>query len=443
LEEARPLLTSVGAYDQVYTASSEEMEGLALDWNNVLTIPEENILLLAKSHDTLRSRIDSNQIVVPIEKSENGIVIVADKGTLPNVLLQLRLLRHMKTTSRVEVFLRSYDDYDTDLCQNMFKLLQAECRIMEEFFDIAPLPRMPEQFLRRILRTNEPLHKLLAVFFSSFQNVLVIGHDVLPANRADDIFITEPFLSTGLVLWPDFWANTESTLLAKIQARPASSSYKNEDIRSVDMSQALISKKKQGKTLLYAIYYMIFGRDLYDPLSRQGNQGQRDANLIAQGAKAAESPYYICRRFTEAIGFPEEYKNGEHFKGVAVLQSHPMDDYHGVNKWGQRPLFIKQDLIPGTILQTDFFITEKTQVHHRMWEWFGARDRMRDWETDDPERFIWQELEFISCKEYKQFSHWPADEAKQACYTIKAHIDSMGWKDRAPLVEVERAVVKE
>src|SRR4051794_2048387 len=59
--------------------------------------------------------------------------------------------------------------------------------------------------------------------FSSFEEVLFLDSDAFPVQEPEALLDCEPFTTTGLVLWPDFWYMSESPAYFAIssQAMPS------------------------------------------------------------------------------------------------------------------------------------------------------------------------------------------------------------------------------
>jgi alpha 1,2-mannosyltransferase len=251
LSASRPSLASIGDFRPISGISVESVqESTSVD---VIESSNNQIKSLSKSHKKFMKYINERQLSVIYQQNQQGVVITGNNDDLPNILIQLRLLRRTGSVLPVEVFLLAQGDYDAKYCKLILPKLNAQCKIVEEHIDAFPLPKLPESHQHRQIRANEPLHKYLAVFFSKFEQVLLLDPTTLVYNNPDEIIKEEPFLSTGLIFWPDFWASTVSPKLFAIQETPAHKRTKRDNIRTIDMGQFLISKSQHSATLLLSI----------------------------------------------------------------------------------------------------------------------------------------------------------------------------------------------
>ncbi|UZJ56089.1 hypothetical protein CBS101457_005409 [Exobasidium rhododendri] len=467
LNDARPTISSVGSFVPVAGISVESVEvPTSVD---VLELSTINLAAMRKSHKKFVKNINERKLSVIYQRGQQGIVVTAGLDDLPAVLVQLRLLRRTGSLLPVEVFLLTQEDYDLKICRDTLPKLNAQCKILEEHTDAFPLPKMPGTNRERNVVANEPLHKLLALFFTKFEEVLLLDPATLVYNNPDVVVKEEPFLSTGMLIWPDFWASTVSPKLFAIQEAPEEKKTRRDNIRTVDFGQMVLSKSQHSATLLLAIYYTYFGEKLYDSLLQQSLSGERGSQAIKSAARFLEAPYYMIKRHVEAVGYPDMDKSNQGFHGVAMLQAFASDDFHRFPKDRQRPLFLRANnpkLHAGRIMKegvTSF--GGKTQgavvvaaaseaigtslpevsavasglkkikgpriVAHRMWEWFSARHVSNGWRDPDPERAVWEEIWKVACKDVRDFNYWPEDDVMTArtCQRISKHREDMGWSE--------------
>ena len=84
-------------------------------------------------------------------------------------------------------------------------------------------------------------YKALAILLSSFENVLLLDSDNIPAHSPEELFENDPFKSYGLVVWPDYW-------------KRATSPYYN--IADIDVSEniwVVSTMKWKDNTLIYQL----------------------------------------------------------------------------------------------------------------------------------------------------------------------------------------------
>lgn len=437
LTEARPKIRTIGHFVPVEGISVQQIDEPTSI--NALQVKGSDIQALKNSHSAFVKRIRDHSLSVIYQPTRAGIVVTAGFEDLPAILVQLRLLRRTQSKMPVQVFVLNQDDYDDRICKHHFASLNAECKILDEFLDSTTMPRLPKSLRQRRIQANEPLHKLLAVFFSKFEDVMLLDPATLVYNNPDMITKEEPYLSTGLLMWPDFWASTVSPKIFAIQDAPAVKHNSRDKLRTVDMGQFVISKASHSATLLLSIYYTYYGENLYNSLLMQSMAGEKGAQSLKGAAQYLEAPYYMVKRYVEAVGFPDMDRPDQGFHGVAMQQPNPTDDYHKLPNNRQRPLFIRANnpKLHAAHLMDKGVTTFRPQkeasssTSHRMWEWFDARHASNGWRDPDPERAVFEEIWTIACKDHKDFSSWPQDEGEAArtCEKLTKHREALGWKD--------------
>ncbi|QPG72834.1 hypothetical protein FOA43_000136 [Brettanomyces nanus] len=272
----------------------------------------------------------------------NGIVYVGGGAFNWYALLSIQHLRRLGCTLPIEVIIPEIDEYETDLCQRLFPTYGAHCIF---------LPKVLDNDVRSDFLFKGYQYKSLALLVSSFENVLMLDADNIPTTNPEIIFKAEPFNSTGLVVWPDFWKRTTSPdfySIAGIKLNEKSRTSKGyarygkyekpncpegkvllHQLKgaipdpSSESGQLLISKKEHTKDILMALYYNLYGPNYFYPLFSQGAAGEGDKETFIAGAHVLNRPYYQVRQLVSPIGM---YKNGK-FRGVAMRQADPMADY--------------------------------------------------------------------------------------------------------------------
>jgi alpha 1,2-mannosyltransferase len=173
------------------------------------------------------------------------------------------------------------------------------------------------------------------LLLSSFAEVLLLDSDSIPlVDPNTEIFEAEPYLSNGLITWPDFWRATESPRFWNITGM---SSYPdNLPPFSSESGQLVINKETHLDTLLLATYYNLFGPNHYYPLLSQGALGQGDKETFMAAAVALNASHYRVK--TPALGLGRY--DGKTQKGTALLQYLPLDDAKRSQGTTIRPAFL-------------------------------------------------------------------------------------------------------
>lgn len=270
---------------------------------------------IKRAHERFVSEIMSVSTPKLVYKPRSrGIVTTTGSAFQPVLLISLRMLRRSGNMLPVEVFVNSEEDVKTHICEVLLPALNAHC------FDMSKVLGKDTKFLK----DNRYFNKILALLFSSFDDLLFLDSDNLAVKDPMPLFTSEPFQSHGFVTWPDFWNATTSPCYYDIIGVPH-----NESIRgTVESGQLLISKHKHQSTLLMVAYYNYHGHDHYYPLLSQGGHGEGDKDTFLQAALAVGRPSY---RVTKGLGMVGQWEDGK-FKGVAMVQHDPIQDVK-YQKW--------------------------------------------------------------------------------------------------------------
>ena len=283
----------------------------------------------------------------------NGIVFVGGGKFNWLTLLSVKRLRSNGCTLPVEVLIPSFEEFGPEACLSVFPSLNARCIYMPSVLFKGDQSR---DSLKNKLDFKGYQYKSLAILLSSFENVLLLDSDNVVINSPQDILTLEPFISTGLVLWPDYWrrstcpkfysiAGVEVSDLrlnrgysekvngylkqqAKITPEEALNVLYHERVGTIpdpstESGQLAISKKSHLKALLLAFYYNTFGPDYYYPLFSQGASGEGDKETFIAGAVVLNRAFYQVGSFVRALG---DFIDGE-FHGRGMGQYDPIEDY--------------------------------------------------------------------------------------------------------------------
>jgi alpha 1,2-mannosyltransferase len=243
-----------------------------------------------------------------------GVVMVAGGEYFGPALVSIMMLRKTGSWLPVEIFLAGYDEYEKEICDHVLPTLNSTCFIISDFMD----PNQPKLDVTRYQL------KSLAMLFSSFNHMLYLDSDTMPlVDPMAHMILKEPYISHGLIGWPDFWRATESPLFYDIAGLPSFPS--NLPPTSSEAGQLLVDKSRHLKTLLLSCYYNIWGPSFYYPLLSQGALGQGDKNTFETAATVLGLPWYRVRTPVKSLG---RLDAGE-YRGSAMVQFHPTDDMMG------------------------------------------------------------------------------------------------------------------
>ena len=108
----------------------------------------------------------------------------------------------------IEVFIPKIEEYESDLCNRILPELDARCIYMKNQL-MNPNKDNLDSFANKF-EFKGYQYKALAILLSSFENVLLLDSDNIPAHSPEELFETDPFKSYGLVVWPDYWKRATS-----------------------------------------------------------------------------------------------------------------------------------------------------------------------------------------------------------------------------------------
>ncbi|KAI5952015.1 hypothetical protein KGF54_005090 [Candida jiufengensis] len=278
----------------------------------------------------------------------DGIVYLGGDKYDQLVLLSIKLLRSNGSKLPVEVIIPKREDYNVQFCDQLLPSLNGKCKVMSDY--------LPKKYFESITNKDDRSGgyqlKNIAIFISSFENILYIDADNLPLKNPDILFANQPFINNHLVLWPDLWRRSTSPKfyeIANIKVDPHQkirNSYikgdkkgenQNKEFNSFhdckgtlpetssETGQLMINKKIHFKTLVLSLYYNYYGPDFYYPLLSQGAAGEGDKETIIVAAHKLNLPYYQVQEFNREFGPILDKTNKHEFFGMG--QYDPIIDY--------------------------------------------------------------------------------------------------------------------
>lgn len=273
----------------------------------------------AMSEDHQKAMEDAHaNFVEEVKKRENnmkathtagkrGLVSTAGDKYLPVFVSSLRMLRRAGSTLPVEVYMKDAGEYEKRVCNDILPNLDARCLVLGDVVG----KKMLEHYQL----------KVFAVLFSSFEDIVWVDADCFPLGKPEELLDSEPFTSSGLVTWPDFWASSTSPLYYKISRQEVPSMAARQ---SSETGVFLVSKKTHFVPLLLAAYYNFYGPSHYFRLFTQGGPGEGDKETFLQAALAVGAPAYSVSEKVQAIG---HWKGPDKLSGSAMAQSDPRQDH--------------------------------------------------------------------------------------------------------------------
>lgn len=368
-----------------------------------ISLSDKQTSELSSTHLRFVEHLKTEGYSLPFIPNTRGIVTTAGGKYLPVALVSIRMLRSTGSQLPVEVFLASPDEWDPEVCDSIFPSLNARCLVLEDIFN-------PSR-KKANLGIDKYQYKVMSIIFSSFEQVLFLDSDCFPIFDPTIYFETEPFLSTGMIRWPDFWFPTESPRFFDIAGISTPAPWENS---ATESGELFYSKKQHTNSLLLAIYYNFYGPDFYYPLQSQGAPGEGDKETFMWSAVVFNESFYSVRKPVKALGYGTTDGG---WRGSAMAQFDPTDDSKSQhNIAGQhvniRPLFVHANfpkLDPASIFEdVSFGATGPTKDADGKLRriWFDDEQAAVNFFGFDLERRMWEVVRDLACEYEGKISAW-------------------------------------
>ncbi|KAE8350682.1 mannosyltransferase putative-domain-containing protein [Aspergillus coremiiformis] len=394
----------------------------AIHFNATTLDPRPDLILLGNNeieameaaHANYLNALKTAKKLRPVHSpGTRGLVTTAGGSYLPVFLSSLRMLRRTGSTLPVEVYMKDASEYEKRICEDVLPDMGARCLILSDVVG------------KDVIQHYQL--KVFAVLFSSFEEVVWMDADCFPLDKPEILLNHEPFTSTGLVTWPDFWASSVSPVYYNIsqQSMPPMT-----ERQSSETGIFLVSKKTHYYTMLLAAYYNYYGPSHYFRLLSQGAPGEGDKETFLQAATAVGGSFYAVSERVQALG----HHKPDGLSGSAMAQSDPIGDYAltSQGKWRVQDPSVDQ---PPRV----FFIhanypkfNPAENVFGANWEtaptlrpdgtegraWTAPDDVLRRF-GQDIEKAYWEEIKWVSCNSEIEFRTW--EGKKGVCEKVESY----------------------
>jgi alpha 1,2-mannosyltransferase len=376
--DTRPLTQHIRLTSDAQTISiSPDDNGPREAPKNRVANSEADIESLRSSHAAFLEILRAEDLKGDIFNG-TGIVTVGGGEYFGPAIIGLHMLRKTECSLPVEIFVADESEYETQLCEEYLPTLGARCLVLTDF--------LKDEDKAHTFKVTHYQLKSLAMLFSSFAEILYLDSDsIILVNPSTELFSTEPYKSTGLVVWPDFWISTESPLFYTIAGLPSFPSDLPKS--SSEAGQLLLNKNTHLKTLLLAIYYNIYGPNYYYPLLSQGVLGQGDKETFMAAALVVGEPFYRVKTGVATVG----RHNGKEFRGSGMIQRHASDDFlHAESESSDmkvRPAFLHANTpkMNAGHLVDEGDLTNTSQERLRLW---GSKEKQEELFGVDLEKVV-------------------------------------------------------
>ena len=368
---------------------------------DLLEMPAGDVEKMRSAHSKLVYKLNTDPPKMVYTPGTQGIVSTAGGAYLPVLVISLRMLRRTGSQLPMEVFLADKAEYEHYICETVLPELNAKCIVLSDIIDKVP----------KSVSITHYQYKIVAMLFSSFEELLFLDSDAFPIHEPKELFAAEPFASHGMVLWPDYWASTASPLFYNITSQPIPSMTLRQ---SSETGEILISKKSHQRSLLLATYYNYYGPDLYYALLSQGSPGEGDKETFLAAASVFNESVYQVSESVRAIG---HFQPDGNLAGSAMVQFDPVEDYRLTQQglWrvknssvaeAPEPFFVHANFPrfnPATIFGKLDVIQDINGNFQRAWT--DTQDTIQAFGSD-VERGFWEEITWVACELEDKFASW-------------------------------------
>lgn len=368
---------------------------------DLLEMPDGDVEKMRTAHSKLVYKLNTDPPKMVYTPGTQGIVSTAGGTYLPVLVISLRMLRRTGSKLPMEVFLADSAEYEPYICETVLPELNAKCIVLSDIIDKVP----------KSASITHYQYKVVAMLFSSFEELLFLDSDAFPIHEPKELFAAEPFASHGLVLWPDYWASTASPLFYNITSQPIPSMTLRQ---SSETGEILISKNSHQRSLLLATYYNYYGPDLYYALLSQGSPGEGDKETFLAATSVFNESVYQVSESVRAIG---HFQPDGNLAGSAMVQFDPVEDYRLTEQglWrvknssvaeAPEPFFVHANFPrfnPATIFGKLDVIRDVNGSFQRAWT--DTQDTIQAFGSD-VERGFWEEITWVACELEDKFASW-------------------------------------
>lgn len=280
---------------------------------DVMWMDDADLSRMKTAHSNFIKDIQLTTAKLAYNPNTRGITITASDQSLTTLTISVSMLRKTGSDLPVEVFLDKASTYTEDYCLNVLRPFNVKCRFLSDILVAGEAAIKPHSFQ----------FKILAIIFSSFEDVLLLDADAWPVTQPEPLFTSSPFTDSGLVLWPDFWYPSESPYyfeIAKIDKIPPLN-----ERPATESGMILYNKTKHAQSLMLAAYYNYYGPDYYYSLQSQGGQGEGDKETYVWAATALGEDFYFVKQGVRSLGRVDS--SGE-YVGTGMAQAHPVEDFY-------------------------------------------------------------------------------------------------------------------
>ncbi|KAH8594398.1 mannosyltransferase putative-domain-containing protein [Bisporella sp. PMI_857] len=248
------------------------------------------------------------------------------------------------------------------------------------------------------------LMKALTILMSSFEEVILLDADNVPMLSPEPLLESKEYAETGLILWPDFWANSASSTLHELLNFPYNF------FRTCESGQIVLDKRKHFESLILACYYNWYGDPFYKLLTLDG-MGAGDKDTFVLGAQTLGRKFHFTERPLELMR--AVYLNGTQWHDDTSVFNGAMGQFNPLNMKQimfmhmHAPKLNFQQFLDVT-LDLVFVRTDAKDV-----EFFPSADHL--------EKLLWESVSWVECDSVLRLENDP----RKMCEGIQDRVKTM------------------
>ena len=154
--------------------------------------------------------------------------------------------------------------------------------------------RLTQIFHNKTAMSNRFMYKIVALTFSSFQEVLLMDSDNIVLRDPASLFQSEPYRGNGSVLWMDFWRGSSAPDLQAVLGHATKLRHTHES------GQMVLDKKKTWSALRLALF-MNAHSEVFYPLT-VNYMGLGDKEIVAAAFLHLGVPYGLAQHGPDHVG---------------------------------------------------------------------------------------------------------------------------------------------
>lgn len=147
--------------------------------------------------------------------------------------------------------------------------------------------------------TGRFMYKLVALIFSSFEEVLLLDSDNIPLRDPAELFESDLYKQTGSLLWMDFWRGSSAPDCQEVLGNMTR-------VRHTHETGQLVVKKSQTWSALALAFFMNAHLDLFYPLT-VNYMGLGDKEILAFAFLHLNVPYGLVPHGPDHVGLRDNH----------------------------------------------------------------------------------------------------------------------------------------